>query len=157
MNFIELWTTFDGRINRAKYWAGALVLMVILLVVWFVVAGLLFGGAGPMSQVTLQLIFLVIVIYPMTALMVKRLHDRDRPTMLVAVFWAPSIVQLLGDATGLTSQATDIGGQTVMLPNTLGWIVLGISMIVGIWALIELGILKGTDGPNQHGPDPLQQ
>jgi uncharacterized membrane protein YhaH (DUF805 family) len=30
-----------------------------------------------------------------------------------------------------------------------------LSFAIGIWALIELGILKGTTGPNQHGPDPL--
>ena len=25
-----------------------------------------------------------------------------------------------------------------------------------IWALVELGMLKGTSGPNRFGPDPLQ-
>jgi len=24
-----------------------------------------------------------------------------------------------------------------------------------LWAVIELGIMKGTEGPNQHGSDPL--
>ena len=38
---------------------------------------------------------------------------------------------------------------------SLGWILNLLSLAVGIWALIELGILKGTTGPNQHGPDPL--
>ena len=39
--------------------------------------------------------------------------------------------------------------------STLGMILGLLSLVIGIWALVELGILKGTDGPNQHGPDPL--
>ena len=26
---------------------------------------------------------------------------------------------------------------------------------INLWALIELGILRGTNGPNRFGPDPL--
>jgi uncharacterized membrane protein YhaH (DUF805 family) len=26
---------------------------------------------------------------------------------------------------------------------------------IGIWAIIELGFLRGTDGPDKFGPDPL--
>jgi uncharacterized membrane protein YhaH (DUF805 family) len=32
-----------------------------------------------------------------------------------------------------------------------------VSLIISIWALVELGFLRGTPGPNQYGPDPLQQ
>jgi uncharacterized membrane protein YhaH (DUF805 family) len=36
------------------------------------------------------------------------------------------------------------------------WTLIGlIPVIGGIWILIELGILRGTNGPNQYGPDPL--
>ena len=38
-----------------------------------------------------------------------------------------------------------------------GWWVL-INLIPGIgglWSLVECGFLKGTDGPNRFGPDPL--
>jgi uncharacterized membrane protein YhaH (DUF805 family) len=39
-----------------------------------------------------------------------------------------------------------------------GWWVLinFVPCIGGLWSLIECGFLKGTDGPNQYGPDPLQ-
>ena len=30
-----------------------------------------------------------------------------------------------------------------------------IPIIGGIWALVENGFLRGTDGPNQYGNDPL--
>jgi uncharacterized membrane protein YhaH (DUF805 family) len=36
------------------------------------------------------------------------------------------------------------------------WILIGfVPIIGGIWAFIECGCLRGTDGPNQFGPDPL--
>ena len=38
-----------------------------------------------------------------------------------------------------------------------GWwsLIILVPIIGGLWLLIELGFLKGTDGPNQYGPDPL--
>ncbi len=36
------------------------------------------------------------------------------------------------------------------------WTLIGFIPIVGgIWMLVELGILRGTEGPNQYGSDPL--
>lgn len=40
--------------------------------------------------------------------------------------------------------------------NRSGWFLLiGLIPIVNFWLLIELGFLRGTEGPNQYGPDPL--
>jgi uncharacterized membrane protein YhaH (DUF805 family) len=37
-----------------------------------------------------------------------------------------------------------------------GWMqLIGLIPLVGIWALIENGFLKGTEGPNRFGQDPL--
>ena len=38
-----------------------------------------------------------------------------------------------------------------------GWwsLIILVPIIGGLWLLIELGFLKGTDGPNQYGADPL--
>jgi uncharacterized membrane protein YhaH (DUF805 family) len=36
------------------------------------------------------------------------------------------------------------------------WILISLIPFVGpIWALVEVGFLPGTPGPNQYGPDPL--
>ena len=33
------------------------------------------------------------------------------------------------------------------------WVLIGLIPIIGaLWLLIELGFLKGTDGPNRYGP-----
>ena len=38
-----------------------------------------------------------------------------------------------------------------------GWwtLIVLVPIIGGLWILVELGFLKGTDGTNQYGPDPL--
>ena len=87
-----------------------------------------------------SLVAFVIIIYPALAIMIKRLNDRDRPRYFAYIFIAPSVLTVLLMLFG----AIDL----VMI---VSWL----SLIIGIWALIELGFLKGTDGPNQHGPDPL--
>lgn len=36
------------------------------------------------------------------------------------------------------------------------WVLIGLIPIVGaIWTLVECGCLRGTEGANQYGPDPL--
>ena len=35
------------------------------------------------------------------------------------------------------------------------WWVQIINLVLGVWALVELGCLKGTTGDNQYGTDPL--
>lgn len=35
------------------------------------------------------------------------------------------------------------------------WVLIGFIPIVGIWAFIECGFLRGTEGPNEFGADPL--
>jgi uncharacterized membrane protein YhaH (DUF805 family) len=62
---------------------------------------------------------------------------------------------VLGGLTGLTMTTMDMGGVAVPTQSGIGWVLTLASGVIGIWALIELGILKGTDGANRHGPDPL--
>ena len=36
------------------------------------------------------------------------------------------------------------------------WMLIGLVPMIGaIWLLVECGLLQGTDGPNQYGPDPV--
>ena len=37
------------------------------------------------------------------------------------------------------------------------WVLIGVIPIVGrLYALVETGLLRGTEGPNRYGPDPTQ-
>ena len=45
-------------------------------------------------------------------------------------------------------------GADVMVPGAFAGLVALISLIVGIWALIELGFLRGDPEDNAYGPAP---
>ena len=154
MDFRYLYTSFEGRINRKPFWIASLIMMAAAIVVSLVIvapATFMSPGLG----VFLSLIISLALLYPVVALGVKRLHDRGKSGQLMAVFLAPSIILQLGDLLGITGSARVVGGETIYLPNMLGWLLIMVSLGVAIWALVELGILKGTTGPNAYGPDPL--
>ena len=35
------------------------------------------------------------------------------------------------------------------------WMLIGLVPIIGLWAIIEPGFLRGTEGPNRFGNDPI--
>jgi len=125
---MDLFLSFNGRINRAKWWLGILILLVAQWVVIFIFSS--FFGMGMMvsadpeamqaaafSSMIPSIILMLIFIYPGLALYAKRWHDR----------------------------------------NKSGWwsLIILVPVVGVIWVLIELGILRGTDGDNRFGPDPL--
>ncbi len=72
----------------------------------------------------------------------------------------PMIGKLVLDIVGLAALVVGIFVQIKRWHDRgkSGWWILinFLPCIGGLWALIECGFLKGTDGPNQYGPDPLQ-
>ena len=93
MNFDQDWkylfTSFDGRINRAPFWAGVLVLIganVVLAIIGSVL-GMIFG---PLSY--LATIGSLVLIYPAVALYAKRWHDQAKSGWWTLV----ALVPLLG-------------------------------------------------------------
>jgi uncharacterized membrane protein YhaH (DUF805 family) len=150
MDWTALLFSFNGRINRGKYWLAVLIYMVvwtaffISIFVWlgrFDVNDLWsFAGKGLLISLV-GLILLVLGIWSGLAVGVKRLHDRDKSGWWILLFWlGPSI---LG---GWQTSAPDLGG---------GFVLSLAATAIAIWAFVELGCLRGTPGPNQYGPDPL--
>jgi uncharacterized membrane protein YhaH (DUF805 family) len=150
MDWTTLLFSFNGRINRGKYWLAVF----IYLVVWTVfIAGSLIwlggmnidnflrlAGAGLLIWL-IGFILLVVGTWSGLAVGIKRLHDRDKSGWWILLFWlGPSI---LG---GWQTATPDFGG---------GFILSLASLAILIWAFVELGCLPGTPGPNQYGPDPL--
>jgi uncharacterized membrane protein YhaH (DUF805 family) len=137
-----LFTSFEGRINRKPYWIGWLAFVAVWLVVflagWSILGDAMFGAP--------LLILQLVALYPAAAILVKRLHDRNRPTYFIYFYVVPAGLFILLGLLGISDP---------MAPSGLDMILGIIMMIVGIWFLIELGFLKGTTGPNRHGPDPL--
>ncbi|MFZ0904815.1 MAG: DUF805 domain-containing protein [Mycobacterium sp.] len=153
MDLGHLYTSFDGRINRQPYWIAAIILALVNLVISLVVGRLLGVSIMPpdFRFMLVSLVLTVLFLYPAAALMVKRLHDRDRPAWLAALFLAAALIKSVTDLIGMTGNQFN-PNMLVLLLSGIGTIVFA---IVGIWAFVELGCLRGSVGTNQYGPDPL--
>ncbi|MBQ0818132.1 MAG: DUF805 domain-containing protein [Hyphomicrobiaceae bacterium] len=140
MDLQYVFASFGGRINRAKWWAGA----IILLVIWLIVGGIF--GSSFFGALILVIVTLVLL-YPAYAVCAKRFQDRDRPGKTALYGLVPILIASLLQTWGLTGTPQNLNG--------LGWICVLINLGVGIWFLIDLGILRGTPGQNRYGGDPL--
>jgi uncharacterized membrane protein YhaH (DUF805 family) len=136
----SLFTSRDGRINRAKFWVGA----VSFLIIWLIVDGIF--GSSVFGRI-LKLLIALGLFYPAYAVAAKRFQDRDRPGRTALYGLIPVLIAILLYAFGLTGDPTG--------SNAIGWICRLIYLGVGLWFAIELGTLKGTPGPNRFGGDPL--
>jgi uncharacterized membrane protein YhaH (DUF805 family) len=150
MDWTTLLFSFNGRINRGKYWLAVLIYMIVWTV--FIAGSLIWlggmnidnllslAGAGLLIWL-IGIILLILGAWSGLAVGVKRLHDRDKSGWWILLFWlGPSIL-------GSWQAATpDLGG---------GFVLSLAAAAIAIWAFVELGCLPGTPGPNQYGPDPL--
>lgn len=151
-NLLTLLFSFNGRINRAKYWIAVAIyfgIMIVIIAAGFIMAGnsiLALSGedaddlaAGIVSKGIGFVLILLVIYVPMivSGVMVgiKRLHDRDKSGWWLLVFYLlPSILTLFSGVSFIFSLA---------------------SFAFSIWGIVELGFLRGTVGANKYGPDPL--
>jgi uncharacterized membrane protein YhaH (DUF805 family) len=156
MNFASLFPSLRGRINRAKWWAGQGVLLVVFSAIAWI------GDQTPFSSTisALAWVLLYVPAYPLTA---KRFQDRGRRGDIALYGYVPAIL-----AAGLLSFGPVVEEERIVkLPlgeldvsvnwntNPLGDVCFLVLIAVSIWLLIALGMRKGTRGPNRFGPDPL--
>lgn len=146
MSTSQLLWSFSGRLNRKPYWLTTLVLILIMMVLVALVfsiggAGLLTGDMSALGGLFIVVLLIYIpILWVGLAISAKRLHDRNKSAWwLVLFFFVPGILQGLGEYLG-----------------TIGIVLSLIGFAISIWALVEIGFLRGTVGPNQYGPDPLE-
>ncbi len=147
MNFDvnHLYLTTDGRIGRQSFWIGAIVLAVVSIVI-AVIVGAIFGWLSFAARL-IQFIVQLVLAYPAYALMAKRFQDRAKPGTYAAIVIGLNILYSLLALFGIIGAAA---------AATILGILFGLVMLaIGIWVLIELGILRGTVGDNVYGPDPV--
>ena len=128
---MSVFTSFDGRIGRQTWWLGLIALVVLQWIVMFVLS-LVFGFSmmGNMDA-----------------------NNPEAMGMAMGAMSVPFIIVLLiflWPGLALYAKRWHDRGKS-------GWwtLILLIPIIGGLWALIELGFLRGTEGPNQYGPDPV--
>jgi uncharacterized membrane protein YhaH (DUF805 family) len=168
VNWSQYLFSFNGRINRAKWWL--LLLVLIGYVIAAIVIGMILGMISADLAMIWGLIYLIgwlVMIYIVLAVGAKRLHDRNKPAWWLLVFYGiPFLLGLyaswsvVSGMIGMGGMATQGASQEQMMGSMMAtmqqmWWVSLVNTIISVWALIELGILKGTTGDNQYGPDPL--
>lgn len=147
MNIVNLLFGFDGRIRRLHWWLATIAIEIVVAVL-----NQLFGipietAPAAMTPRILAMVITIVSLYPLMALAVKRLHDRDRPGTMALPLLIASLVIPVGDLFGYFDEATQ------MSPVKL--VVVIITGAIGLGYLIELGFRRGDAGPNQYGTDPL--
>ena len=129
---------FEGRINRAKYWLSFLIYigsLIVLYILAVIVAALI--GIPDLATIFI-VVALVPVVISCTAVGIKRLHDRNKSGWWLLVFYLlPSLLSNIGRFIGF-EVVFQLAGS-----------------VFSVWALIELGFLRGTRGRNRFGSDPL--
>lgn len=150
---MQLFTSCEGRISRKSFWLGLLGIFAASVVA-ILVLGLMFSLTGrPLVHASMAVSF--ILLWPMFAIAVKRLHDRDKAAMpWVAIFFGPSFLANMMRDFEVDYSVITLAGEQAFYPGKFAMTITVISLITGIWALIELGILKGSTGENSFGPDP---
>lgn len=132
MDFKNLFFSMEGRINRGKFWLGILILFIAQWVVMLIVGAL--TGTGMM--------------------MAMDPNAPPDPAAIMAAMAPLFIVMLI-----FLWPALCIYAKRWHDRNKSGWwtLIILVPIVGSIWMIIELGLLKGTEGPNKYGPDPLQQ
>jgi uncharacterized membrane protein YhaH (DUF805 family) len=164
MNLGHILFSFSGRINRAKWWLSILIIAIFNIVVGYVLQNL------PQGASIIGFIVWLIGLWMSLAIGAKRLHDLNRSGAWLVLFIGGPLLLLViffgfaGMSVG-TALLTGGDGQELS-PEAIAQIISqvgGIGLIIGvlwlalaIWALIWFGCLRGTVGPNQYGPDPLE-
>lgn len=141
MTWQQLFFSYQGRINRAKYWLAALVYILVSLVA-FGLAFVIFSNrsAIPLAVILAVIIYILFIISGFSVA-AKRLHDRNKSGWWILIFYVlPGVLEGGGRASGSYSE-----NQILSL----------IGFAISVWAFVELGCLRGTVGPNRFGPDPL--
>ena len=126
--------SFQGRINRAKYWLATVIYTAIVAVM--IGAGYLFDFSSLFFAVFV--VVCIALFISGVAVGIKRLHDRDKSGWWLLLFYlVPGVFD---------------GLDRVLGPNLIFNLV---SLAISLWMIVELGFLRGTSGPNRYGNDPL--
>jgi uncharacterized membrane protein YhaH (DUF805 family) len=147
---------FRGRVNRRTYWfAGVVVVGIASLIFNALLAYLATGNPiafelleRPADKIGIWapvwIAYFAFLAWPATAIAVKRLHDRGRPAWIWYVFYALSFIFALVPLKSTVGAETS-PAQLLQIPLT----------IFSVYIVFELGVLRGTAGPNEHGADTL--
>ncbi len=91
MDWNNLFTSLEGRINRAKFWVGNLVLYVIVAVSVGLTSSLVDDSSATTAFVISYVVSFAIIFLAGLAVQVKRWHDRGKSGWWVLIAFIPII------------------------------------------------------------------
>lgn len=135
--FVHGLTSLDGRMTRSEFWTASLALSVAVAILGFGLNGIIKGMASAWPLWVIPVILQLLILWPGFALTVKRGHDRERSAAWTAGFNVffhviPLALRISGREEGAF------------------WVY----VTIGIYFLLDYGLLDGTPGPNGYGPSP---
>ncbi len=136
--------SFSGRTTRLNYWriylASTAALAVVGCAGFFLATSFQIGALSAIS-----LIGAAPIAWIGWARAVRRLHDRNKSGWWLLVFYAPVVAALALKNPWVSANLSDAALAAVSFA----------ALALLAWGFVELGLLRGTRGPNQYGPDPL--
>jgi uncharacterized membrane protein YhaH (DUF805 family) len=138
----KLWFRWRGRIGREWYWLGNIMLALV--------GGGATGAAFALSQQRIEYmagagVLALITAHSALAIAIKRLHDRNRSGWWIILYYLVPI--------GLAG----LGPQLAQFLPDYPWIGSAVAGVIGLWTLIDLGFRRGTNGPNRHGEQAMDE
>lgn len=121
--------SFQGRLNRKGFWAGfGINFLFLFLFANFVL--------NPTAYSWISVLPLLLSAYSLSAVIVKRLHDRNRSGKALLMVLVPLICY----------------GVSLGASGTIAWL-LGIFMplFIGTMLVLEWGVFAGMPEPNRYG------
>lgn len=140
-SLVSLLFGFKGRINRARFWIGTIPLVIAWIAAMALLNWMFMRAESSVPVYGFGIAAGVMLLWCQLGVCIKRLHHRGKSGWWLLVFRAlPAAVSQAGEA------STDFNLR-IAAAVTIG--------AIWLWAVLELGCLRGTEGPNAYGPDPL--
>lgn len=121
--------SWQGRLNRQGFWIGVAINFMFLLIVtnfW--------SHSSTFSVI--YLVPLVIAVYSLCTIIIKRLHDRGRSGKAVIMAFVPIVCY----------------GVSLSAQGTMAWLLgMMMPMFIGTMLFLEWGVFKGNLQANQYG------
>ncbi|MCB1521969.1 MAG: DUF805 domain-containing protein [Hyphomicrobiaceae bacterium] len=143
--------SFDGRIPRREWWLGTILIIAVSVLLSVVFNPERWQPVSPrFGQPNLaDVLFSLAFVIPQTALSVRRFNDRDRLHWVPYAYALMIVAIVVAEFFGLIFRRGGDGNGGIDVVLRAAYV------FASAVILVENGMLRGTSGPNAHGPDPL--
>jgi uncharacterized membrane protein YhaH (DUF805 family) len=145
-NILQLLTTFHGRINRTRWWIGFIITGFGGMIGTLMFNPDLLTSEGVFTPNWPDTLWQIAWLVPFAAIITKRCNDRDWPS------WLPWLVPAL---CGLVYLSPHVGFDVDPEAGIVGAFTFWVVVVALVAVIIDNGFIRGTDGLNRYGPDPL--